>query len=54
MKFKDFRQYFSAARVNRYLTATGNSTVKTVKLYKANLKVAQTFHPLLGIFEVVL
>lgn len=54
MKFRDFRQYFSASRVNRYLIATGNSTGRAVKLYKANLKVSQTFHPLLGILEVVL
>lgn len=54
MKFRDFRQYFSAARVNRYLLATGNSTSKAVKLYKANLRVSQAFHPILGIFEVVL
>jgi hypothetical protein len=54
MKFRDFRQYFSAARVNRYLLATGNSTSKAVKLYKANLKTSQAFHPLLGVFEVIL
>jgi hypothetical protein len=54
MKFRDFRQYFSAARINRYLIATGNSTSRAVKLYKANLKASQAFHPLLGVFEVIL
>jgi hypothetical protein len=54
MKFKEFRQYFSASRINRYLTATGNSTTRTVKLYKANLKISQAFHPIIGVFEVVL
>lgn len=54
MKFSDFTQYFSAARVNRYLIATGNSKGKTVRLYKINLKTSQAFHPLLGIFEVIL
>jgi len=54
MKFKAFRQYFSASRISRYLAATGNSTGRTIKLYKANLKVSQAFHPLLGVFEVVL
>lgn len=53
MNFRDFRQYFSAARTSRYLHATGNSTSKAVKLYKANLKISQAFHPLLGVFEVV-
>ena len=54
MKFRDFRQYFSASRINRYLLATGNSTSRAVKLYKANLKTSQAFHPILGVFEVVL
>jgi hypothetical protein len=54
MKFRDFRQYFSSARVHRYLLATNNSTSKAVKLYKANLKISQAFHPLLGILEVIL
>ena len=54
MKFKDFNQYFSAPRMNRYLSATGNSNGKAVRLYKSNLKLSQAFHPLLGIFEVVL
>jgi hypothetical protein len=54
MKFRDFKRFFSEARVNRYLIATSNSNSKAVKLYKANLKVSQAFHPLLGVFEVVL
>lgn len=54
MRFRDFRQYFSAARVDRYLLAAGNSTTKAVRLYKANLKTSQAFHPLLGVLEVVL
>jgi hypothetical protein len=54
MKFSNFMLYFSSSRINRYLVATGNSKNRTVKLYKANLKVSQAFHPLLGILEVVL
>ena len=54
MKFKDFRQYFSSARISRYLSATGNSKNRTIKLYKANLKLSQAIHPLLGVLEVVL
>lgn len=54
MKFKDFRYFFSTARINRYLLATGNSSKRAVKLYKANLRITQSFHPLLGVFEVVL
>jgi len=54
MKFKDFRHYFSSPRVSRYLAATHNSKSRSAKLYKANLKIAQAFHPLLGVLEVVL
>ncbi len=54
MEFSNFRRYFSAARVNRYLLATDNSESRAVKLYKANLETSQAFHPLLGVFEVIL
>lgn len=54
MKIEDLRHYFSVPRVNRYLFATGNSIHKAIQLYKANLKISQAFHPLLGVFEVVL
>lgn len=54
MKFRDFKQYFSSARVNRYMLATGNSKGRAFKLYKANIMISQAFHPLLGILEVVL
>lgn len=53
MKFESFKQYFSEARINRYLAVTGYSTEKTLELYKANLKSSQAFHPLLGVFEVI-
>ena len=53
MKFQIFKQYFSSSRINRYLAATDNSESKTVKLYKANLKVSQSIHPILGVLEVV-
>ncbi len=53
MKFSDVRLYTSAPRINKYLNATGSKT-KAVRLYKANLKIAQAFHPLLGIVEVAI
>lgn len=53
MKFSDVRLYISAPRINKYLIATGSKT-KAVKLYKANLKISQAFHPILGVMEVVL
>lgn len=54
MNFDTFKGCFSTARVNRYLLASDNSPIRSIALYKANLKVAQAFHPLLGILEVVL
>ena len=54
MKFTLINQYFSIARMDRYMMAVGHSTTKAVRLYKANLKVAQSFHPLLSVVEVIL
>jgi hypothetical protein len=54
MELSHFERYFSKARVERYLIATNHSISKAVELYKANLIISQKFHPLLGVFEVVL
>ncbi|MDI9867894.1 Abi family protein [Flectobacillus roseus] len=54
MKYVSFTTYFSSPRTGRYLIACANDTKRCIKLYKANLKVAQAFHPLLGCLEVVL
>jgi hypothetical protein len=54
MKFQKVRLYLSSQRIDRYLIATGNQKTRTVRLYEANLKIAQSFHPLLGALEVIL
>ncbi len=54
MNFQKVNQYLSAHRFGRYLAATGNDFGKAESLYKASLKVAAAFHPLLGLLEVVL
>jgi hypothetical protein len=54
MKFQKIRQYLSAPRINRYLVASGNNIPKANKLYKANIKVVQAFHPLISLLEVIL
>lgn len=54
MRFQKVRLYLSSSRIDRYQIAAGNNSTKSVKLYKANLKIAQSFHPLLGILEVTL
>ncbi|GAO41082.1 Abi family protein [Flavihumibacter petaseus] len=54
MKFEKVRLYLSLQCIDRYLIATGNQKTRAVRLYKANLKIAQSFHPILGILEVAL
>lgn len=54
MRFNKIRLYFSPQRIDRYLVASGNSKARAISLYKANLRVAQSFHPLLGALEVAL
>jgi len=54
MRFQKVQLYLSSARIDRYQIATANSSTKSVKLYKSNLKIAQSFHPILGILEVTL
>lgn len=51
----EFRgKYLSKPRYNRYLTATGNNSKRAKRLYTANIRLAQAFHPILSQFEVVL
>lgn len=52
---KDLRYtYLSRPRYNRYLVATANDNERAKKLYTANIRLAQSFHPILSQFEVVL
>lgn len=46
-------KYLSRSRYNRYLRATGHSLTKAKRLYLANMRLAQAFHPLLSQFEVI-
>jgi hypothetical protein len=54
MDYIFFVQYFSSSRMERYLLASGNDEKKAIELYRANLQVSKAFHPLIGIFEVIL
>lgn len=54
MNFHQTSQYLSKPRFDRYLTATNNDFDRAVVLYKAGLKIAAAFHPLLGLLEVTL
>ncbi len=54
MNFNQLQDLLSVARLDRYLVATGGDTERATRLYQVNLKLAQAFHPVLGVFEVVL
>ena len=54
MDFQNFERLFSPARISRYMLAASNEKSRAQKLYVANLKVAQSFHPLLGVIEIVI
>ena len=49
-----FIKYFSSTRIERYLSATNLNEKSCITLYKSNLNIAKAFHPILGIFEVIL
>lgn len=52
MRFKKLQSLLSPPRLDRYLIATSGDSKRAVRLYKANLQLAQAFHPVLGVFEV--
>lgn len=54
MNYTQLECYISHARINRFLRACGNSKTKAQKLYKINLRVAQSFYPLMNLFEIFL
>lgn len=54
MKYKKFVRYYSYSRISKYYKATKHSKAKAMMLYYGNLKIAQAFHPLLGVLEVIL
>lgn len=54
MHFDQLQEYLSYSRMERYLIATGNNPSIAIELYRTNLKIAQSFHPIIGILEVIL
>ncbi len=52
MKITKVITHLSSARLNRYLIATGNNNSKALRLYKHNLRVSQSFLPILSVLEV--
>ena len=53
-EYEIFKRYLSASRIDRYLFAMQLDEDLCVSLYKSNIKISKSFHPILGIFEVVL
>lgn len=54
MKYRKFCSFYSPDRVSRYLRAANNNHKKAIQLYYQNQMLAKSFHPLLGMYEVVL
>lgn len=52
MEYQKLQYYLSQPRLDRFLTATANSKSKAQKLYRINLRVAQSFYPILNLFEI--
>lgn len=52
MEYSKLEYYLSKPRLDRFLIATGNSKTKAQKLYRINLRVAQSFYPILNLFEI--
>lgn len=54
MDYDELEKLLSQPRLNRYLKACGNSKSKAKKLYDINLRLSQSFYPILNLFEIIL
>ncbi len=54
MNLQKVQKLLSSPRFERYLIASGGNHRRALQLYKVNLKLAESIHPVLGTFEVVL
>jgi len=54
LKYENLEKYVSPPRLDRYLIACRNQKLKSKKLYRANLRIAQAFYPVMNLFEIVL
>ena len=53
-EFEIFEKYLSTPRIGRYMLAKNLDKELCVNLYKSNLNICKSFHPIIGVFEVVL
>jgi|BioPla2DNA2_1021312.scaffolds.fasta_scaffold44238_2 hypothetical protein len=49
MKYLDYERAFSAARLNKYLTACGGNSTKALILYRHNVKLCQKLYGMLAL-----
>jgi hypothetical protein len=54
MKYNDFEQLISPARMSRYLIACNNNTRQSMTLYRYNLKLSQELFTIESCFEIIL
>lgn len=54
MKYEKLEYFVSVPRLDRFLTASNGSKTKAQELYKSNLRVAESFYPILHLFEIFL
>ena len=54
MKYADFEQIMTAARMGRYKAACGGNSLKAMTLYRKNLKLSQELFTVISCFEITL
>lgn len=54
LEYSKLEYYLSQPRLDRFLRAVGNSQTKAQNLYRVNLRVSQSFYPILNLFEIFL
>lgn len=54
MNFADFQRLTSAARMARFLAASGGDGDKAMSLYRSNIRLSSTLFGVLSVFEIVL
>ncbi len=54
MRYADFENVMTLVRMNRYLSACSNSTIKAMTLYRKNLRLSQELFTVISCFEIAL
>ena len=54
MEYSKLLHFLSSHRMNRYYNAALKSESRALELYRLNLKISQSFYPLLNLFEICL